>query len=370
MISFEPDDEQKMLRETLENFSTNVIRKAAHDCEEKGEVPEDLVKKGWELGLIMSNIPETCGGAGMKRSAVTGAIAVEALAWGDLSITMNILSPALVAYPILESGTEEQKQKYLPQFCSEAFKPATVAVVEPHMFFDASQLTTKAVREGDEYVLNGDKCLVPLANKADLLLVFAASTPGIGLAGVDGFIIEKDTYGLEIKEKEKNMGIKALETFEVSLSDCHIPIANKLGGDEKGGTFLRFLNRSRVALAAAGTGMGRAALDYSLNYAKERVAFGEPIASRQAIAFMLAEMAIEVDATRLLAWEAAWKIDRSEDCSKDAYLAKKYAQEMVLMVADRSVQILGGHGYIREHPVEMYLRNGRGFTTFEGLLMV
>jgi len=370
MISFEPDDEQKMLRETLENFSTNVIRKAAHDCEEKGEVPEDLVKKGWELGLIMSNIPETCGGAGMKRSAVTGAIAVEALAWGDLSIAINILSPALVAYPILESGTEEQKQKYLPQFCSDAFKPATVALVEPRMFFDASQLTTKAVREGDEYVLNGDKCLVPLANKADLFLVFAATTQGIGLAGVDGFIIEKDTYGIEIKEKEKNMGLKALETFEVSLSDCHIPIANKLGGDEKGGTFLRFLNRSRVALAAAGTGMGRAALEYSLNYAKERVAFGEPIASRQAIAFMLAEMAIEVDATRLLAWEAAWKIDRSEDCSKEAYLAKKYAQDMVLMVADRSVQILGGHGYIREHPVEMYLRNGRGFTTFEGLLMV
>ncbi|MCX5868560.1 MAG: acyl-CoA dehydrogenase family protein [Proteobacteria bacterium] len=370
MISFEPDDEQKMLRETLENFSTNVIRKAAHDCEEKGEVPEDLVKKGWELGLIMSNIPETCGGAGMKRSAVTGAIAVEALAWGDLSIAINILSPALVAYPILESGTEEQKQKYLRQFCSDAFKPATVALVEPRMFFDASQLTTKAVREGDEYVLNGDKCLVPLANKADLFLVFAATTQGIGLAGVDGFIIEKDTYGIEIKEKEKNMGLKALETFEVSLSDCHIPIANKLGGDEKGGTFLRFLNRSRVALAAAGTGMGRAALEYSLNYAKERVAFGEPIASRQAIAFMLAEMAIEVDATRLLAWEAAWKIDRSEDCSKEAYLAKKYAQDMVLMVADRSVQILGGHGYIREHPVEMYLRNGRGFTTFEGLLMV
>jgi len=283
---------------------------------------------------------------------------------------MHVLSPALVAYPILESGTEEQKQKYLPQFCSDAFKPATVALVEPRMFFDASQLTTKAVREGDEYVLNGDKCLVPLANKADLFLVFAATTQGIGLAGVDGFIIEKDTYGIEIKEKEKNMGLKALETFEVSLSDCHIPIANKLGGDEKGGTFLRFLNRSRVALAAAGTGMGRAALEYSLNYAKERVAFGEPIASRQAIAFMLAEMAIEVDATRLLAWEAAWKIDRSEDCSKEAYLAKKYAQDMVLMVADRSVQILGGHGYIREHPVEMYLRNGRGFTTFEGLLMV
>jgi len=218
--------------------------------------------------------------------------------------------------------------------------------------------------------LNGEKCLVPLAGKADIFLVFAATSPGVGLAGVDGFIVEKDAYGIEVREREKNMGIKALETHEVALFDLHVPLDSRLGGDEKGGSFLRFLNRSRVALAAAATGMGRAALEYSLNYAKERVAFGEPIASRQAIAFMLAEMAIEVDATRLLGWEAAWKIDRGEDCIKEAYLAKRYAQEMILMVADRSVQILGGHGYIREHPVEMYLRNARGFSTFEGLLMV
>jgi len=370
MVSFEPDDEQKMLKETLDNFAANEIRKAAHDCDENGTIPEDLVNKGWELGLVMSNIPEEFGGAGMIRSAVTGAIALEAMTWGDLAITAHLLAPALLAYPVLDSGSEDQKKAHLPAFCTEKFKPVAAALVEPRILFDPTSLNTTAVREGGDYVLNGEKCFVPLGSQADLFLVFAASTPGIGYAGIDAFIVEKNTYGLEIKEREKNMGLKGLETCEITLSDCQVPAANKLGGENGKGAYINFLDRSRIALTAAATGVARAAFEYSRDYAKERVAFGEPIASRQAIAFMLAEMAIEVDATRLLAWEAGWKIDRNLECANDAYLAKRYAQEAVLMVTDRAVQILGGHGYIREHPVELWLRNGRGFAVLEGLLTV
>jgi alkylation response protein AidB-like acyl-CoA dehydrogenase len=172
-----------------------------------------------------------------------------------------------------------------------------------------------------------------------------------------------------IGEREKNMGIKALATYEAVLKDCRVPAANRLGG-EQGIDFSRLLNRSRVALAAMAVGVAKAAFEYSRDYAKTRIAFGEPIASRQAIAFMLAEMLIEIDACRFMNWEAAWKLDRKEDATKEASLTKNYADDMALMVTDRAVQILGGHGYIREHPVELWLRNARGFATFDGMAMV
>jgi acyl-CoA dehydrogenase len=165
------------------------------------------------------------------------------------------------------------------------------------------------------------------------------------------------------------MGIKALATYELSLKNCRVPKENRLGG-KKGCDFVRIMNRSQVALSAMAVGVARASFEYSRDYAKERVAFGEPIAARQAIAFMLAEMAIEIDATRLMVWEAAWKLDRNEAECKEASVVKMYSDDMVLMVTDRAVQILGGHGYIREHPVELWLRNGRGFATFDGMAIV
>ncbi|GAI86702.1 unnamed protein product, partial [marine sediment metagenome] len=210
----------------------------------------------------------------------------------------------------------------------------------------------------------GEKCYVPLAASADLMLVYASED-----GATQGFIIENGTSGLEIGEREKNMGLKALATYELALKDCRIPKENRLGG-EAGCDFNRILNYSRVALSAMAVGVARAAYEYSLDYAKQRYAFGEPIAARQAIAFMLAEMAIEIDATRFMTWEAAWELDRGKDATKDAYLVKMYADDMVLTVTDRAVQILGGHGYIREHPVELWLRNGRGFVTFDGMAIV
>lgn len=364
MISFSPTEEQQMIVSMAKQFANGEMRKIYRQCDEDGTIPEGIIDTAWKMGLTSSSIPETYGGPGGERSAITGSLIAEELAWGDLSMTMHVLCPTLFAYPILEMGTETQRQKYLPLFCGDKYKAATAALIEPRFDFDPSSLSTAARLDGNEYVLDGEKCYVPLAAEADSLLVYAAEN-GTSQA----FVVDKATKGLEVGEREKNMGIKALATYEITLRDCRIPKENRLGG-ERGCDFSRIMNCSRVALSAMAVGVAKAAMEYSRDYAKERVAFGEPVASRQAVAFMLAEMAIEIDATRLMTWEAAWKLDRKSEATKEAALAKAYADDTVLMVTDRAVQILGGHGYVREHPVELWLRNGRGFSTFDGMAIV
>jgi len=364
MISFNPTEEQQMIVNMVKQFATDEMRKIYRECDEGGEIPQGVIDTAWGLGLVSSCIPEAYGGAGGERSVLTGTLIAEELAWGDLAIAMHILCPSLFVLPILEMGTEEQKKKYLPLFCGDKFTPATAALIEPRFNFDPNELLTTARRDGNSYLLNGEKCYVPLAAEAEAILVYAAEN-----GQTQGFIVEKGMPGLEIKEREKNMGIKALATYEVALKDCRVPKENRLGGDG-GCDFNRLLNCSRVALAAMAVGVARAAFEYSRDYAKTRVAFGEPIASRQAIAFMIAEMAIEIDATRLMAWEAAWLLDKKQEATRESSLVKIYADDMVLTTTDRGVQILGGHGYIREHPVELWFRNGRGFATFDGMAMV
>jgi alkylation response protein AidB-like acyl-CoA dehydrogenase len=364
MISFSPTEEQQMIVSMAKQFANDEMRKIYRQCDESGAIPDNVIDTAWKMGFTSSSIPEGYGGPGGDHSAITGSLIAEELAWGDLSMTMHILCPALFAYPILEMGAETQKKKYLPLFCDDKYKATTAALIEPRFGFDPHSLSTTARPDGNGYVLNGEKCYVPLAAEADLLLVYAAEN-----GSIQAFVVEKGTKGLEIGEREKNMGIKALATYELSLKNCRVPKENRLGGP-KGCDFNHIMNCSRVALSAMAVGVAKAAFEYSRDYAKERVAFGEPIASRQTIAFMLAEMAIEIDATRLMTWEAAWKLDRNEDATKEASLVKAYADDMAIMVTDRAVQILGGHGYVREHPVELWLRNGRGFTTFEGMATV
>ena len=364
MISFSPSEEQQMMVNLVRQFATDEMRKVYRQSDEKGQVPGHIIETAWEMGFISSCIPAEHGGLGEQGSALTGALIAEELAWGDLSMAMHILCPYLAVYPIVEMGTEAQKRDLLPHFCSARFATGTAAVIEPRYDHDPFSLATTAKRTDGSYVINGRKCFVPLGGQADPFLVYANEN-----GQTQAFLVEKGTPGLEIGEREKNMGIKALATYEVALNNCRIPAGNRLGGD-RGCDFGRLLGRSRVALAAMAVGVARAAYEYSREYAKTRIAFGEPIASRQAIAFMLAEMAIEIDATRFINWEAAWKLDRNEEAIKESSLAKMYADDMVLMVTDRAVQILGGHGYVREHPVELWLRNARGFATFDGMAMV
>ncbi|MFZ0544924.1 MAG: acyl-CoA dehydrogenase family protein [Candidatus Promineifilaceae bacterium] len=363
MLDFELNEEQKMLADAINRLSTERIRKVFRDADEEGNIPADVVRAGWEMGLVPSSIPESYGGFG-EHSAVTGAVAMEEFAYGDLAVTFNISTPGLVAIPVLLAGTEAQKVSYLPQFCEEAPPAMTAAFTEPVIRFDPYHLGTKAVRDGDSYVLNGVKTMVPLADTADLILVYAQEE-----GQTQAFFVPHDAAGLEIGDREKLMGIRALPVHRLILTDCRIPAENKLGG-EAGIDFGLILNHSRVALGAAAVGLARAGFEYARNYAKNRIQFGEPIAYRQSIAFMLAEMAIDVDAARLLVWEAAWKLDHGEDATRETAVMKNYVDHVVLSVADRAVQTLGGYGYIREFPAELWLRNARGFASFDGLAIV
>jgi alkylation response protein AidB-like acyl-CoA dehydrogenase len=368
MVSFELSEEQAMVKETIAGFATDQIEPVMREMDESGEMSPDLVKTGWELEIIASCVPEEYGGFGEGPSALTGVIAYEELAAGDLATALHICAPTALAYSVLLEGTDEQKKALLPPACGEEFKPAATAILEPRYSFCPSMMTTKAVRDGEDYLITGEKCLVPLAAESDNILVFAATDPGAGFAGVDAFVVPKSRE-VKISEREKNMGLKALPTYGVTFNEAKVPLAAKIGGN-KGIDFLSLLSRSRLALAATAVGMMRRAAEHSRDYAKERVAFGEPIGSRQAIAFMIADMFMETDATRMLVWEAAWRCDRGEEFAKDASLAKNYAAEKCMTICDQSVQVMGGHGYVRDNPPELWFRNARAFSTLEGMVMV
>lgn len=365
MVSFTPTEEQQQLLDTVKRYAANDIRSIAHESDEGGGFPASTIDKGWQIGLVPTAIPEEQGGLG-EMSALTGALAAEELAFGDLSAALAVMAPALFAYPISLYGTAEQREVWLPHFLEEKAPKATAALLEPGIFFDAHDLKTTATPEGDKVRLNGVKACVPLASDAEIMLVYARNSE---TGAMDGFLVGRGAEGLEIEGDEKLMGLRALSTSRVKLNDVRVDVPCRLGGAE-GCDYRAVLNRGRVALAALAVGVARASFEYARDYAKERQAFGAPIATKQAIAFMLAEAAIEVDAARLMVWEAAWQLDQGKDATKAAYLAKQYAEKAALTVTDSGVQVLGGYGFIREYPAERWLRNARGFTAFEGLAIV
>ncbi len=361
MYSFEPNDEQKMLIDAVSRYALNDLRAAAEEAEENAEFPAGLIDKGWEMGVLQASIPEKYGGFG-EYSSVTGALAAEELAYGDLPGAMAVLTPNLFVLPILLAGSEAQKEEFIPPVIEMEWKAYTAALLEPSFDFDATDLKTSAVADGEDFILNGKKTYVPYAKDAEMMIVYA-NVEGV----TQGFIVPGNAEGLSVSEEEnKLMSMHALPQYDVVLENVRVPAKNRLEGD-----FGAIMAASRVALAAMAVGVARASLDYAKEYAKEREVFGVKAAQKQAIAFMMAEMAMEIEATRMLTWEAAWKLDNDkEDAYKSAYLAAVSAIDMVMMVTDRGVQILGGHGYIRDHPVERWMRNGRGFATFTGLMIV
>jgi alkylation response protein AidB-like acyl-CoA dehydrogenase len=263
------------------------------------------------------------------------------------------------------AGTQKQKEKLIPPVIEAEWKPYSAALIEPRFDFDPNELHTVAVENDESYVLNGEKVFVPYAPEAQGMIVYAK------LDGrTQGFILTSDIEGVGIGDRQKFMGINALPLYKMTLDEVQIPKENRLGGLD-GHDMAPILDASRVAVAAMGVGLSRAAFEYARDYSKDREVFGVKVAQKQAIAFMLAEMATEIEAIRLLTWEAAWLIDEGKtEASKISYLAQTGATDMAMMVTDRALQILGGHGYIREHPVEMWMRCGRGIATFTGLAMV
>ena len=349
-----------MLVESVRRYATTDLRPAAHEADERGELPPGLIAKGWELGLLQGNVPERYGGFG-QRSAVTGALAVEELAWGDLAGALAILAPNAFALPVLVGGSEEQKHEWLPPVIGSGWRPFAAALLEPDFDFTPGELRTIAAAENGRVALTGKKAHVPFAAQAEQLLIFAELD-----GSPQAFVVPRSADGLQIGDRQQLLGLHALPLFEITLDHVRVPAEARLASLD----FPLILASFQVAIAAAAIGVSRAGFEYGLQYAKQRVAFGGPIAQKQAIAFMLAEMATEIDGARLMIWEAAWQLDRGLPASKSAYLALLGAADTAMMVTDRAVQILGGHGYIREHPVERWMRDARGIQTFLGLAMV
>lgn len=362
MIDFEPTEEQALIVDTVRQFAANEIRPRAREADEAWSLPKDVLEQAHELGLVANALPEAFGGGG-ERSAVSAVLIAEELAWGDLSIALAILSPGLVALPVADCGSEAQRKELLARYTGGGFRPGALAISEPHFGSDPFRPLTRARRDGAEYVLDGAKCQVPWLDGDDVVLVSAAEGDGAQL-----FVVPRGAAGLKV-ERERNLGLQALPTAELRLEGVRVPASARLGGDA--GCDLRpLIARGRVALAATGVGLARASFEIARDYAKERHTFGAPIATRQAIAFKLADMAIEIDGARLLVWEAAWRLDRGEDALREATLAYEQVKRVSLEVSDGAVQVLGGHGYTREYLPELHLRNARGYASFEALALV
>ncbi|MBU6332841.1 MAG: acyl-CoA dehydrogenase family protein [Chloroflexi bacterium] len=360
MISFTPSDEQQLVIDTVRRFASEQLRPLAHDADELRSTPPEVLTRGWELGLFHSAIPEAHGGIADAQAALTGALAIEELAAGDAVLGWHVLLPATFAVPLAHAGSAAQRERWLAPLLEGDYTPLSAALIEPAWDFDPTAPRTVAIADGEEYVLDGLKGYVARAADAAALLVYARLADSLA-----AFVVPRDSAGVTVLAREQHMGLRALPTYQVRFEGVRLPADARLPG-----AVAPLLDRSRVALAASAVGVARGAYEYARAYALQREAFGRPIAQNQSIAFMLAEMAIEIDATRLLAWEAAWRLDRGLPATREAALAAQYADEMVLTVTDRAVQILGGHGYIREYPVERWLREARGFPTFLGLAIV
>jgi alkylation response protein AidB-like acyl-CoA dehydrogenase len=351
------------------------VRPAARDCDEAASVPADLLEQFWQLGLTSTQIPAEYGGGGEENSPVMNALIVEELAHGDATLAMAALSPSLFVKPIVEQGTEAQKKKYLPLFTGDRFHGASLAWIEPGPVFDPRDLHTEAARRKEGWVLNGVKRFVPLADRASHFLVVArlagSGDPARGGAGSElaAFIVEPATPGVSLEGPERNLGLRALGTYTLRLDGVEVAAEDRLGGDA-GLDAARLINLTRTALGAVMVGLSRAVFEYALPYAKDRVAFGEPIAQKQAIAFTLSDMRIETDASRLLVWKAASELESGADATRAAEFARAYAAEQSMKISDNGIQVLGGHGFIRDHPAEMWYRNARTLGVLEGAAML
>lgn len=353
-------EEQQMVRESVQAFAKEVLREQAEKAEEAGAVSADTLAVVQDLGLNLFAVPEAFGGVATESTTVTSMLVAEDLAHGDMGQAVAILAPLSVANALTRWGTGEQQGTYLPAFVDEKPPVATVAVAEPTPLFNPRQLSTTAVLEGDTYVLNGTKSLVPLAKDAELFLV-AAQTD----AGPKVFIIEGGSEGLTIGE-DPAMGLLAADTRPLHLHQVRVSKDQVLGDENF--DYQAFIDLGTLAWCALAVGTGQAVLDYVIPYANEREAFGEPISHRQAVAFMIADMAIEIDSMRILTWRAVSRAAQGKSFQREAYLARTLCKTKAMEVGTNGVQLLGGHGYTKEFPVERWYRDLRAIgVAFGGL---
>jgi butyryl-CoA dehydrogenase len=364
-VNLDLADEQQLLQRSVREFAEAEVKPHANEIDETGRFPLDTFRKAAELGLTGIAIPENYGGAGMDH--VSYAIVIEEISRVCAS-TGTILSVqnSLYCDPIYRFGTDEQKQKFLVPY-ARGEKIGCYALTEPQAGSNAAALATKAVRKGDAYVVNGTKAWITNGGAADAALVYVNTQPEKGEKGITALVVEKGTRGFAVGKEEKKLGVHATACTELSFSDCEVPVANRIGNEGEGyKVALSTLDGGRIGIAAQATGIAQGAFEAALSYAQQRHAFGHPIADFQAIQFMLADMATELDAARLLARRAAWKQDFGARFTMEASIAKLFASEMSTRVTHKAIQIHGGYGYSREYPVERAYRDARITEIYEG----
>jgi alkylation response protein AidB-like acyl-CoA dehydrogenase len=365
MIDFTLTDEQQAMRDLAHTFAEQEIRPVAADLDEREEFPWDLVKKAGELGLTSFAFPERLGGLGLTDE-LTNCIISEELAWGCAGVATVLGGTHLASIPILIAGTPEQQERLVKPVV-ERNGLAALALTEAGAGSDVAAMTTTARRDGDDYMLNGAKRFISNGGIADLYVVFAMTDRAAGHRGISAFIVSGDSPGLSGGRKEKKLGIRCSHTGEVLLDEVRVPAANRLG--EEGSGFklaMSTLDRSRPMVAAFAVGIARAAYEYARDYARERVQFGQPIAANQSIQFILADMATQIQAARLMTWWSARATETGRPYLYESSMAKNFASDVAMRVTTDAVQIYGGYGYIREYPVEKLFRDAKITQIYEG----
>jgi len=364
-MSYQLTEEQLMVRDTARSFAETELAPGAAERDEHEIYPEEQIKKLGELGFLGVTVPEEFGGAGLDM--ISYSLIVEELARADASCSIIVsVNNSLVCYPLEVFGTADQKERFLKPLAAGKWVGA-FALSEPESGSDAGAMKCMAVRDGDHYVLNGVKNFITTGSHADIIIVFAMTDPSKGSRGTTAFLVDTKKLGFEVGKKEKKLGIRSSDTVQIILNDYRIPATDRIG--EEGAGFkiaLTTLNSGRIGVASQALGIAQASLDESIKYAAERRQFGKPIGSFQAIRYKIARMAMEIDAGRLLIHRACAKKDRHEPFIKEAAMAKLFCSEVAVKSALEAVQIHGGYGYIKEYPVERYMRDSKITTIYEG----
>lgn len=364
MIDFSLSDDQKQLQDLARKFAKEeMIPKAAHH-DKTGEYPREIAKKAWELGLMNTHIPQEYGGLGL--GVLEGCIITEELAYGCTGISTAMEANTLAAAPVIVAGNDEQKKEFLGRLANEPLF-AAYCVTEPGAGSDVSGIRTTAKKVGDDYVINGSKMWITNGGVADWYFVLAYTDPSMKHKGMSGFVVPAKTPGITVGKKEWNMGQRASDTRGITFEEVKVPAKYRLGKEGEGFKIaMSAFDHTRPPVAAGAVGLARRAMDESIQYAQTRKAFGQPIAGFQAVSFMIADMAKDIDAGRLLVHRAAWAIDNGQRNTRFAAIAKAYCADMAMKVATDAVQVFGGYGYSEEYPVEKLMRDAKIYQIYEG----
>ncbi|RMG86191.1 MAG: acyl-CoA dehydrogenase [Candidatus Dadabacteria bacterium] len=364
-MEFALTEEQKMIQDMVRRFAENELKPIADELDRTERFPADTLKKMAELGLMSMLVPAEAGGTGM--GAVAYSLALTEIARGCMSHAVTTSVTNMVCEAIYRFGTPEQHARYIPKIASGEYVAGAFALTEPNAGSDAGSLRATAERDGDSYVINGTKVFITSGSYAGVVMVAAKTDREAGKRGISVFLVEQGTPGMKVARKEEKMGQRASDTVQLVFEDCRVPAENLLGREGDGfKIMLASLDGGRIGIASNACGLAQAALESATAYAKDRRQFGRPIADFQAIQFKLADMATQLDAARMLTLRAAHKKELGKPYTQEASMAKVYATEMAQRVAREAIQIHGGYGYVREYPVERYLRDAMALTLYEG----